>query len=311
MTNFPAGRLVLSARRCALLVLAVATIAGCGGLVGGKAGDDRVAPESVVTSTVDEPAASASATTETAPVQTAPVQTAPVQTGAAQADTGRQEQATAPVEPGGTLVDGSTVSAELTRAGQKDKFTLDLGDAREFYVTDMEGDDIQLQVFSDVDGEALGFSSVALSFGTTIFKMTKAGRHRLEVWGNPNVVGAYSFRIATVKVRTFPATIGLKIGEGSPAGAGRLDVPGRIDRFELASDGATGIRILGNAETCTGVEVELYGAAEKKVANARQPYPLCGEFTLPFSNGDGRYALVVRSPAAKTAPYSFQITRAG
>jgi hypothetical protein len=297
MTKFPAGSLVLSARRCALLVLAVATVAGCG-QVGGKAGDERVAPESVVTSKVDEPVASASATAATAPVQTE----------AAQADT--DQGALAPVEPGGTLVDGSTVAAELTRAGQKDRFTLDLGDAKEFYVTDMQGDDIQLQVFSDVDGEALGFSSVALSFGTTIFKMTKAGGHRLEVWGNPNVVGAYSFRIATVKVRTFPAKIGLQIGEGSPAGAGRLDVPGRIDRFELDSDGASGIKILGSAGACTGVEVELYDAAEKKVANARQPWPLCGEFTLPFSNGDGRYALVVRSPAAKTATYSFQIARA-
>ncbi|HEV7626149.1 MAG TPA: hypothetical protein VGO89_06590, partial [Streptomyces sp.] len=232
----------------------MATVAGCGLVGGGKTGDGRAVPESV---------ASASASADTAPAQTAPAETAPVQT-----EAGQEVQALAPVEPGGTLVDGSTVAAELTRAGQKDTFTLDLGDAKEFYVTDMQGDDIQLQVFSDVDGEALGFSSVALTFGTTIFKMTKAGGHRLEVWGNPNVAGTYSFRIATVKVRTFPAKIGLKIGEGSPAGAGRLDVAGRIDRFELDSDGAKGIKILGSAGACTGVEVELYDAAEKKVANA-------------------------------------------
>ncbi|GAA4507592.1 hypothetical protein GCM10023096_07510 [Nonomuraea ferruginea] len=204
------------------------------------------------------------------------------------------------------------MSAELTRAGQKDKFTLDLGDAKEFYVADMQGADIQLQVFSEVDGEPLGPSSVAMSFGTSLFKLTKVGGHRLEVWGNTNVIGAYSFRIATVKVRTFPVAVGLQIGEGSPDGAGRLDVPGRIDRFEFDSDGATAVKVLGGAGACTAIQLELYDAAEKSVADARQPIPLCGyEFDIPLSGGDGRYALVVRSGEAKTGAYSFQIARAG
>ncbi|MEV4840769.1 hypothetical protein AB0K05_40140 [Nonomuraea sp. NPDC049486] len=293
MTDFSVVRRVAPGRTSAVLVLILLVLSGCG-FAGGETGGAETAPAPVTSHTTSVPTESAPAQAESAPAQEA-----------------NDEPSTA-VEPGGTLTDGSTVSAELTRAGQKDKFTLDLGDAKEFYVADMQGADIQLQVFSEVDGEPLGPSSVAMSFGTSLFKLTKVGGHRLEVWGNTNVIGAYSFRIATVKVRTFPVAVGLQIGEGSPDGAGRLDVPGQIDRFEFDSDGATAVKVLGGAGACTAIQLELYDAAEKSVAEARQPIPLCGyEFDIPLSGGDGRYALVVRSGEAKTGAYSFQIARAG
>ncbi|MGJ6967614.1 hypothetical protein ACSDR0_37410 [Streptosporangium sp. G11] len=302
MTNLPTTRLVAPVRpplrHGALLVLALVAFTGCG-LAGGETGSGAAAPVQVT-----------SGATAAAPVENTP---APAESAPAPAGTGGQDRSSAAVEPGGTLVDGSTVSAELTRAGERHEFTLDLGDAREFYVTDMEGDDIQFQVFSDVDDEPLSPAGVSFTAGTSLGnKLTKVGGHRLEVWGNTNVIGAYSFRIATVKVRTFPATIGLKIGEGSPAGAGSLDVPGRIDRFEFDADGATAIKVIGGGGPCTAIDIELYDAAEKSLADPRQPYPLCGnEFEMPLPGGDGRYALVVRSPAAKTGSYSFQIVRAG
>lgn len=273
-------------------------VVGCG-MVGGDTGAGDAAPADV-TSSVTAP-----------PRSDAQPDASPSAVDQAGDDAPAAEESPSPVEPGGTLADGSTVAAELTRVGQKDTFTLDLGDAREFYVADMHGDGIQLQVLSEADGRPVGPSSIALSFGTSVVKLTKAGGHRLEVWGETGVVGAYSFRIATVKVRTFPAAIGLSIGEGSPDGAGRLDVPGRVDRFEFAADGATAIKVLGGAGACEAIEMELVDAAERSVATARQPFPLCGyEFDLPLSNGDGRYALIVRSPTAKTGAYSFQIARA-
>ncbi|MFG1710789.1 hypothetical protein ACFLIM_47270 [Nonomuraea sp. M3C6] len=303
MANFPVVRRVAPRRYGVVLVLTLLVLAGCG-LAGGETRGDDTAPATVTGSATAAPRESRPAQGESSPAQ---AESLP-----AQAETGQDGQSPVAVEPGGVLTDGSTVSAELTRAGQRDKFTLDLGDAKEFYVADMQGDDIQLQVFSDVDGEPLGPSSVALSWGTSIFKLSKAGGHRLEVWGSTNVTGAYSFRIATVKVRTFPVAIGLKIGEGSPAGAGRLDVPGRIDRFEFDADGATAVKVLGGAGACLAIQLELFDAAEKSVATARQPVPLCGyEFDIPLSAGDGRYALVVRSGEAKTGAYSFQIARAG
>ena len=288
------------ARYSALLVLSLAVITGCG-LTSGEAKSADVPPVEIASSVSAEPVESAAAPAQSTPVQ---AESTPAPT-----DTGGQSPSSA-VEPGGVLVDGSTVSAELTRAGQKDKFTLDLGDAKEFYVTDMEGDGIQFQVFSEVDDEPVGFSSTSLTAGTSLsVKLTKTGGYRLEVWGDPNVVGPYSFRIATVKVRTFPAAIGLKIGEGSPAGAGQLDVPGRIDRFEFDADGAKAVKIIGDG-ACGDIVIELYSAAEKSIADPRQPVPLCGnEFDLSLSSGDARYALVVRSPAAKTGTYSFQIVR--
>jgi hypothetical protein len=222
------------------------------------------------------------------------------------------EAAGTTVQPGGTLIDGSVVSGELTRAGQKDVYVIDLGEAREFYVADMHGStDLQFQAFADVDDEPVGLPNLSLAFGTWVFKLTKTGTHRLEVWGDNNTIGRYGFRIATVKPRTFPVTIGMKIEEGSPAGAGRLDVPGRIDRFEFDSDGATAIKVVGGAGACTAIELELVDAAYADIASARQPVPLCGDFDMALSNGDGKYALIVRSNSAKTGPYAFQLVRGG
>ncbi|WP_285706826.1 hypothetical protein [Microtetraspora sp. NBRC 16547] len=301
MKASPAGRLGVPLRLAAGATLVLLTITGCGAGVDTLRNDQPV-PERVIST----------ATAETTPTAETAQPTEDSEPAKTKTETGDPTQAQTAVQPGGALVDGSTVAAELTRAGQRDKFTLDLGDAREFYVTDMAGDDIQFQVFSEVDGQPVSPSGTALSWGTSVVKLTKAGKHRLEVFGNTNVIGPYSFRIATVKVRTFPATIGLKIGEGSPPGAGRLDVPGRIDRFEFDADGASAIKILGGTGACTVIELELTEAAEKNIASPRQPVPLCGyEFDIPLSNGDGRYALVVRSGTAKTGAYSFQIARAG
>ncbi|MEV4750999.1 hypothetical protein ACFQVD_32750 [Streptosporangium amethystogenes subsp. fukuiense] len=296
LTGHPSAPLRLAAGAALVLL----TVAGCGAGVDTRR-NDRPAPERVTSTATAE----TTETTETA-------ETAPTTEPTEPTETGEPAQAQTAVQPGGTLVDGGTVSAELTRAGQRDKFTLDLGGAREFYVTDMSGDDIQLQVFSEVDGKPVGPSDIALSWGTSVIKLTKAGKYRLEVFGSTNVIGPYSLRIATVKVRTFPATLGLQIGEGSPDGAGRLDVPGRIDRFEFDADGASAIKVLGGTGACTAIELELTDAAEKNIAAPRQPVPLCGyESDIPLSNGDGRYALVVRSGTAKTGAYSFQIARAG
>ncbi|MET9063717.1 hypothetical protein [Streptosporangium sandarakinum] len=277
-------------------------VTGCGAGAG-VLGNDRPAP--AVTVTVTAGASETARTTGT----TRPTESAE---SGEPAGTGDPVPARTAVRPGGVLTDGGTVASELTRAGQRDRFALDLGDAREFYITDMTGDGIRLQVYSEVDGRPVGPSDVALSWGTSVVKLTKAGGHRLEVFGNTNVAGPYGFRIATVKVRTFPAAIGLRIGEGGPEGAGRLDVPGRVDRFEFDADGASAIKVLGGAGACEAIELELVDAAQRSVASPRQPIPLCGyESDLPLSNGDGRYALVVRSGTARTGPYSFQIARAG
>ncbi|GIH24344.1 hypothetical protein Aph01nite_26540 [Acrocarpospora phusangensis] len=288
-----ASRLAKAAAAVAVVSLA---LLGCGPAATTPSADEA-APE-VVSVASQDPTEAAQPEASTEPTET----TQPAEEAAAGAT----------VQPGGTLVDGSVVSAELTRAGQKDVYVIDLGEAREFYVADMNGTtDMQFQAFADVDDEPVGLPNLSLSFGTWVFKLTKAGTHRLEVWGNNNTIGKYGFRIATVKPRSFPVAIGMKIGEGSPAGAGRLDVSGRIDRFEFDSDGATAVKVVGGAGACTAIQLELVDAAQADIANARQPVPLCGDFDMPLSNGDGKYALIVRSNTAKTGAYAFELVRGG
>lgn len=237
------------------------------------------------------------------PEESAPAETSAAETSAAETSAAETSDAeTSDAQPD-VIADGAQISAELTRTGQRDTYPLDLGDAREFYVTDMSGDGIEFQVISEIDGEPISPSGFALQWGSTVVKLTKAGEHRLEVYGQTNVIGPYSFRVATVKVRDIPTTIGLSVN-------GQLDVPGRIDRYEFDSDGATAIKIIGGGGACQAIELELVDAADKSISTPRQPIPLCDyEAPIPLANGDGPYALVVRSGTAKTGGYTFQLTR--
>ncbi|WP_371780101.1 hypothetical protein [Streptosporangium subroseum] len=309
MTNHPVTSVTVAraARLLGISLIAV-LLAGCGAL-GGSDGTTAAsaAPVRATSEATAPPAADAQ------PSQEPPTQdpsAAPDGSGQGSGDSGGSGQART-VAPGGTLADGDTVSAELTRAGQKDTFTLDLGGAREFYVADMRCDSgIKVQVIAEIDGEPEGLDNLSVCGGNWVFKLSKAGGHRLEITGDTNVIGPYSFRLATVKVRSFPVKLGLKIGEGSPPGAGRLAVGGEVHRFEFDADGASVIKVLGGTGSCLAIEMELVDAAETSVATARQPIPLCGyELPIALSNGDGRYALVIRSAAAKTGPYSFQLVR--
>ncbi|SNS59254.1 hypothetical protein SAMN05216276_101249 [Streptosporangium subroseum] len=309
MTNHPVASVTVArAARLLGVPLIAVLLAGCGALGGG--GDATAASAAPVRATSE---ASVPPAADAQPSQEPPTQdpsAAPDDSGQGSGGSGGSGQART-VAPGGTLADGDTVSAELTRAGQKDTFTLDLGGAREFYVADMRCDGgIKVQVIAEIDGKPEGLDNLSLCGGNWVFKLSKAGGHRLEITGDTNVIGPYSFRLATVKVRSFPVKLGLKIGEGSPAGAGRLAAGGEVHRFEFDADGASAIKVLGGAGSCLAIEMELVDAAETSVATARQPIPLCGyELPIALSNGDGRYALVIRSAAAKTGPYSFQLVR--
>ncbi|GAA2901513.1 hypothetical protein GCM10010517_67330 [Streptosporangium fragile] len=284
--------------------LLAALIAGCGVL--GGSGDPTAASPAPARATSDATAPPATDTLPPREPATSPEPSAPQETADGSGGGGA-------VAPGGTLADGGTVSAELTRAGQKDTFTLDLGDARQFYVADMQGDcGIRIQVVAEADGLPEGPAGITMCGGNQVFELAKTGGHRLEITGDTNVIGPYAFRLATVKVRSFPVKLGLKIGEGAPRGAGRLATGGEVHRFEFDSDGATAVKVIGGSGSCAVMELELVDAAETSVATARQPVPLCGyEFPMPLTAGDGRYALVVRSPAARTGPYSFRLVRAG
>ncbi|GAA1019029.1 hypothetical protein Aple_056120 [Acrocarpospora pleiomorpha] len=133
MTNSPT---VSGLVKTALALTAVSlALMGCGPAATSPSADEA-APEVVSVATQEPEEAATEPATE-------PTETTAETTG---------DTTGATVQPGGTLIDGSVVSGELTRAGQKDVYVIDLGEAREFYVADMNGStDLQFQAFSDVE----------------------------------------------------------------------------------------------------------------------------------------------------------------
>ncbi len=171
----------------------------------------------------------------------------------------------------------------------------------------MSGDGIEFQIISEIDGEPISPSGFALQWGSTVVKLTKAGDHRLEVYGQTNVIGPYSFRVATVKVRDIPTTIGLNVN-------GQLDVPGRIDRYEFDSDGATAIKIIGGNGALPGHRTGTRGrgrtrasrprASRSRSAATRRPSPSpTATGPTPWSSGRGR-PRPADTPSSSPAPSS-------
>ncbi|MFD1531499.1 hypothetical protein [Pseudonocardia aurantiaca] len=218
------------------------------------------------------------------------------------------------VAAGGTLADGDIASGELRRAGQKDEFTLDLGDAREFYTADMTGDSIQIDVVN-ASGETITVGGkILLQYETYPWALTRAGQHKIVIEGQEqDVIGPYSFRLATVKVRTYEVQIGQQIGGGTPPGAGAIDVPGVIERYEFDAAGADQVKLVGGPQSCGDVSFEIRDVSDTDNTSARSPVPFCAPESQPISlddAGTGRYVLIVRHDHVRTAQYSFRIVRA-
>lgn len=254
---------------CAALALA---LSGC-------AGENSDAGPSPLPSTA------VPVTPPAAPVTSGPVTALPTQVAGPQ------------VKPGGTVTDGASIAGELLRDGQRDEFTLDLGSAREFYLTDMNGPDMTADVIASVDGSTA--ATAELAWGQYVVTLTKSGTHKLVVRGKPNTVGPYSLQLHVVKVRTIPAQIGQTL-------TGTLDVRGRIDRYDFDTAGAQAVQVNGVGSGCDGIQFEIRPASDRREAHASIPLA-CG-FRIPLQT-QGKMTLIVRQPLAQIAPYSVQLVR--
>ena len=110
--------------------------------------------------------------------------------------------------------------------GLRRRDDVDLGDAEEFELVDVEGEvDFKIATAEESGAHQKGNGLP----GPNQFGVTAPGRHKLVVSGHEGTPGKYSFRMVTLKKRAFRS----KPGEVK----GTLDVPGRVDvhTFDTAS----------------------------------------------------------------------------
>ena len=131
--------------------------------------------------------------------------------------------------------------------------------------------------------------------------MPEPGRYQLKVAGERNATGDYRFTFLTEKPRTFPLSLGDRVD------AGRLDLPGRVDRYEFDTTGLSSFRITNGTGPCEDVVLEIRTAADQERWRSAQ-FGICGDHqSVPVPLGTNRTVILVFSPNANTGTYSFAI----
>ncbi|GGU78334.1 hypothetical protein [Lentzea flava] len=186
--------------------------------------------------------------------------------------------------------DGDTRSGDIASADEQDTYDIDLGDAEEFELVDVQGEvDFKIATAEESGANQKGNGLP----GPHQFGVTAPGRHKLVVSGHEGRQGKYGFRLVTLKKREFAS----KAGEIK----GTLDVPGRVDvhTFELAS-----VEI-EDGKPCEDVQLGFSSESAEDETKTYTPHYVCWN---PKHEGEnGRTQIVIWSESGKTGDYSFTV----
>ncbi|WP_086665368.1 hypothetical protein [Lentzea kentuckyensis] len=188
----------------------------------------------------------------------------------------------------GDVRDGDARAGDIASADEQDTYDVDLGDATEFELVEVEGEvDFKVTAQEDTNQKGNGLP------GPNQFGVTAPGKHKLVVSGHEGQPGKYSFRLVTLKKRAFQS----KPGEIK----GKLDVPGRVDvhTFDAAS-----VEI-EDGKPCEDIQLGFSAESAEDEAKTYTPHYVCWN---PKHEGEnGKTQIVIWSESGKTGDYSFTV----
>lgn len=187
----------------------------------------------------------------------------------------------------GDIKDGQSRSGEITSTDEQDTYDVDLGDATEFSLVEVQGEvDVKL---ANQDGT--GAKSNGLP-GPNQFGVSAPGRHKLVVTGHEGQLGKYSFRLVTLKKRV--------VGTAPGPVTGAIDVPGRVNVHVIE---AASVRI-EDGKPCEDIQLGFSTEAVDE-AKTYTPHYICWN---PKHEGEnGKTQILVWSENGKTGDYSFTV----
>ncbi|WP_327002531.1 VWD domain-containing protein [Dactylosporangium sp. NBC_01737] len=199
---------------------------------------------------------------------------------------------------GAAIHDGDRTAGTLA-AGESRTYGLDLAGAPGLWVNGTTGDcGVTIQV---VTPAARPFE-VSGCYGLPVLvRPPGPAGTSVTVKGS----GAYTFTIVTLKPRSRTVALGEQI-------SGRLEVPGRVDRFEFDAAGAKGIRTTGGAggeKACDDIRLRVFDARTGERLGLDVPAPLCEGLTMELPDPAGRYAVEVIAFGGAVRDYSFRLAR--
>lgn len=190
----------------------------------------------------------------------------------------------------GDIKDGDSRSGDIASADEQDTYDIDLGDATEFELVDVEGEvDFQVATAQESGANQKGNGLP----GPNQFGVTAPGRHKLVVSGHEGTPGKYGFRMVTLKKRAFQSKPGEIKGE--------LDVPGRVD---VHTFDASGVEI-EDGKPCEDIQLGFSSESAEGEAKTYTPHYVCWN---PEHEGEnGKTQIVIWSEGGKTGDYSFTV----
>lgn len=204
-----------------------------------------------------------------------------------------------PVGPGETVRDGNIAGGTIATATQKDRFPLDLGGAKGFYIAGWTGPSLgcdQSLAISIID---VTYDHRPCSDGVVRFGVPDPnGRYEVEIAGVDGKTGRYQFELVTIKTRDFTVKVGGRA-------TGQIDVRGRMDVYTLDTGGATKF-ILTDAPECTArINYELINLTTGQLE--RSPRSFCRDEEVVLPDPNARYAIGITSATLTTAAYKFRL----
>ncbi|MEU0882538.1 hypothetical protein ABZ345_28360 [Lentzea sp. NPDC005914] len=190
----------------------------------------------------------------------------------------------------GDVKDGDSRSGDIANADEQDTYDIDLGDAAEFELVDVEGEvDFKVATAEESGANQKGNGLP----GPNQFGVTAPGRHKLVVSGHEGTPGKYGFRLVTLKKHAFQS----KPGEVK----GRLDVPGRVD---VHTFDASSVEI-EDGKPCEDIQLGFSAESAEDEAKTYTPHYVCWN---PKHEGEnGKTQIVIWSESGKTGDYSFTV----
>lgn len=197
----------------------------------------------------------------------------------------------------GQLSDGSRVT-ETVPAGTTRTYTLDLGDAREFRLLDMSGDDESLRFSAHAPDGTSQYTGSTLPDAYAFRGAATGWTLRLENSGR--APATVTFRLVTVKPRYFTIRTGEKV-------TGTLDVPGRLDIYRYLPDTPTATAISDNTSPdCGGVTMGVSAAGDQP--HVYTPWQLCWRVPMVLTPNEPSLIMIWTDQPGR-ADYTFTLDR--
>ncbi|MEY9863065.1 hypothetical protein ABH935_008714 [Catenulispora sp. GAS73] len=201
------------------------------------------------------------------------------------------------VAPGGTLHDGDSAAASITKAGQSDVYHLDLGSATVFRLADLTGGNgdsgrftLTFKLDPDESNDAPGFTYTS----NYQWRVDPRVSYTLTVKRDDGDTGKYGFLLLTAKEKRIPMTVGRPV-------AGNLEARGRVDIHTFTAP-STGKLLLTAASGC---DLTAGLVEDSPAPNVLVPYGVCSDIDMETVQAGQKYDLIVWSDDQKTGQYSF------